>query len=81
MNKKIIKLDNNKEYFLVDELIEENTNYLLLINIDNESDIIIAKKSIENNEEYIIEINDNNELSTLKSKFKQKVDNDKKIYS
>ena len=81
MNKKIIKLDNNKEYFLVDELMNENINYLLLMNIDDESDIIIAKKIIENNEEYIIEIKDDTELSTLKGKFKQIVDNDKKIYA
>ena len=81
MNKKIIKLDNNKEYFLVDELMNENINYLLLMNIDDESDIIIAKKIIENNEEYIIEIKADAELSTLKGKFKQIVDNDKKIYA
>ena len=38
MNKKIIKLENNKEYFEISEINENNITYLLLINVDNEFD-------------------------------------------
>lgn len=81
MNKKIIKLENNKEYFSISELEENGIKYLLLINIDNEEDIKIAKKVSDNNEEYIIEIENDDILIDLKNKFKSLVEEDKKNYA
>ena len=77
MNKKIIKLENNKEYFMISSLNENNIEYLLLINVDNESDIKIAKKIQEGNEEYIVEIDNSEITSDLKNKFKNIIDNEK----
>ena len=48
MNKKILKLENNKEYFSISELTEDGINYLLLMNVDNEYDVKIVKKIQEN---------------------------------
>ncbi|MBQ9023952.1 MAG: hypothetical protein IJ105_01880 [Bacilli bacterium] len=81
MNKKIIKLENNKEYFSISELEENGIKYLLLINIDNEEDIKIVKKVSNNNEEYIIEIENDDILIDLKNKFKSLVEEDKKNYA
>ena len=81
MNKKIIKLENNKEYFEISELEENNIKYLLLINVDNEFDSKIVKKVTIDNEDYIIEIEQGDILLDLKSKFKSLVDKDKNIYS
>lgn len=80
MNKKIIKLENNKEYFQISELIENNEKYVLLMNIDNESDIEIAKKVSEGLEEYIIELEDTAIINDLKNKFKSLIEEDKKNY-
>ena len=80
MNKKIIKLENNKEYFQISELVENNINYLLLMNIDNEEDIKIVKRITEAGENYIIEIEKGDILFDLKNKFKSLVENDKKNY-
>lgn len=80
MNKKVIKLENNKEYFQISELIENNEKYILLMNVDNESDIKIAKKVSEGLEEYIIELEDASIINTLKNKFKSLVEADKKNY-
>ena len=80
MNKKIIKLENNKEYFVISELIENNDNYLLVINVDNESEVKIIKKVSENSENFIIEEVQSDILPSLKNKFKELVDNDKKLY-
>ena len=80
MNKKIIKLENNKEYFQVSELEENSIRYLLLINIDNEEDIKIVKKVSINNEDYIIEIEKGDILTDLKNKFKSVIEEDKKNY-
>lgn len=68
MNKKLIKLENNKEYFQISELEDNGIKYLLLINIDNEADIKIVKKVSDNNEEYIIEIEKGDIINDLKNK-------------
>lgn len=81
MNKKTIKLENNKEYFAINELTENNITYLLLMNIDNESDIVIAKKITDNNEDYVVIVSEKNIINDLKPKFKLLVDSDKNIYS
>ena len=80
MNKKILRLENNKEYFLVNELVDNNIKYLLLMNVDDESDIMIAKKEENGTESYITEVTQEDMLSDLKLKFKSLVDTDKNIY-
>ena len=76
MNKKIMKLENNKEYFQISSIEENNENYLLLINVDNESDIKIVKKS----EDYVVEIESEDELNNLKNKFRKIIEEEKKNY-
>ena len=80
MNRKIIKLENNKEYFQISELNENGNLYLLLINIDNESDIKIVKKVSDVNEDFIVEIEDESIINDLKTKFKSFIEEDKKNY-
>ena len=80
MNKKIIKLENNKEYFQISELDEMSVKYLLLMNIDDESDIKIVKRVSENGVDAIVEVEDSNMLIDLKNKFKILVEEEKKIY-
>ena len=79
MNKKILKLENNKEYFMVSELTEDNINYLLLMNVDNEADVKIVKKVSSNGEDFITDVQ-GDILVSLKQKFKSLVDSDKKLY-
>ena len=79
MNKKIIKLENNKEYFVINELIDNNINYLLIMNVDNETEVKIVKSTISNGEEFITEVQGDT-LNSLKQKFKSMVDEDKKLY-
>lgn len=81
MNKKILKLENNKEYFEISEITENNITYLLLINVDNEFDSKIVKKVTIDGEDYIIEIEQGDILIDLKSKFKSQIEKDKNIYS
>lgn len=77
MNKKIIKLENNKEYFQIGELVDNGITYLLIINVDNEMDIKIVKKVEVNSEDYIIEINQGDILINLKDKFKNIIESEK----
>lgn len=80
MNKKILKLENNKEYFAISAIQDNEINYLLLINVDNEFDSKIVKKVSDGNEDYIIDIDQGDILLELKSKFKEAVDKEKNIY-
>ena len=77
MNKKIIKLENNKEYYMVQSILEEGTTYLLLMNIDNEYDTKIVKKVTIDNEDHIEDVEQQDILLSLKSKFKELVDSEK----
>ena len=79
MNKKILRLENNKEYFMVSTLAEDNINYLLLMNVDDESDVKIVKRISSNGEDFIIDVQ-GDILVSLKQKFKALVDSDKKLY-
>ena len=81
MNKKILKLENNKEYFEIRKINENNITYLLLINVDNEFDSKIVKKVTVDGEDYIIELEQGDILVDLKSKFKSQIEKDKNIYS
>lgn len=79
MNKKVIKLENNKEYFQISELEDNGVKYLLVMNVDNESDVKIVKKISESGEDYILDV-EGDALTDLKNKFKSLVDTDKQIY-
>lgn len=77
MNKKILKLENNKEYFMVQSILEDGINYLLLMNIDDEKDTKIVKKVTIDNEDYILDVEQGDILLSLKTKFKDLVDSEK----
>ena len=80
MNKRILKLENNKEYFMISELNENNINYLLLMNVDNESDVKIVKRISSDQEDYIEDVVQGDLLIGLKQKFKSLVEAEKKSY-
>lgn len=50
---KIITLENNNEYQVVDEIFYNNINYILLSNVSDNKDICIRKIEIENNDEFV----------------------------
>lgn len=78
LKNKIVKLENNKEYFVLETLIDNNINYMLLLNLVDDKEIKIVKMILDNGEEYFIEITDEKELISLKSRFKDILDEQKK---
>lgn len=75
---KIIKLENNKEYFVIETLVDNNIDYLLLLNLVDDKKIKIVKKITENDEDYIVDIIDEKDLSNLKSRFKEILEDEQK---
>lgn len=80
MNKKILKLENNKEYFMISSLVDNGVTYLLLINVDDETDIKICKKVTIENDDSLIDIKQGDILEDLKLRFKDLVNKDKSKY-
>ena len=78
LKNKIVKLENNKEYFVLETLIDNNINYMLLLNLVDDKEIKIVKMILDNGEEYFVEITDDKELTSLKSRFKDILDEQKK---
>lgn len=52
-------LENGIEYTEVDDLIYNNTRYVLLANIDNVKDSCIRKIRVDNDKSYISRLSDN----------------------
>ena len=65
-------LENGVEYTEVDNLIYNNTKYILLSNVKNVKDSCIRKISIENNEEYLCRLDNENEFDTVLNLFVEK---------
>ena len=78
LKNKIVKLENNKEYFVLETLIDNNINYMLLLNLVDDKEIKIVRMILDNGEEYFVEITDDKELTSLKSRFKDILDEQKK---
>ena len=78
LKNKIVKLENNKEYFVLETLIDNNINYMLLLNLVDDKEIKIVKMILDNGEEYFVEIKDDKELTSLKSRFKDILEEQKK---
>ena len=45
LKNKIVKLENNKEYFVLETLMDNNINYMLLLNLVDDKEIKIAFSS------------------------------------
>lgn len=74
---KIIKLENNKEYFVIESINDGDINYILLLNLIDQNEIKISKKIFENGQDYILDVNDLKDISNLKLRFKEQLDKDR----
>lgn len=78
INHTIITLEDNKKYFVLDEINYNEKDYALIINVDNQSDIKIMEKT---SNEDLLEVEDETLVNELKSKFKEEVQNTQKLYA
>lgn len=67
-----IVLENGIEYTEIDDLIYNNTKYILLSNINNVKDSCIRKISIQDNEEYLCRLDNDNEFDMILDMFLEK---------
>ena len=48
LKNKIVKLENNKEYFVLETLIDNNINYMLLLNLVDDKEKIFCNTTVKN---------------------------------
>lgn len=57
--------DSDKEYFIVDESILDNTKYTFFAEVENPKNFCFRKTIIEDGEEYYIGLDDENEFNKV----------------
>lgn len=65
----IIKLDDDKEYVIINKMNLHNINYVFLMTCSKPLEILIGTEKIVNGEVTIDEIKDNDELDYVLSQF------------
>ena len=65
----IIKLNDEKEYMILDKMNLHNINYMYLITINKPTEMLIVTESNNNGEIVLDEIKDNDELDYILSQF------------
>lgn len=67
-----VVLENGIEYTEIDELVHNNTRYVLLSNVKNVKDSCIRKIEVEDDEEYLCRLEDDNEFNVVLDLFIEK---------
>ena len=72
----VIKLDDNKEYIVLNKMNLHNINYVYLVTIEKPTEILIVTEKEENGNLMLEEIKDNDELDYILSQFVLTKEND-----
>ncbi len=72
MNIDVIKLENGKEYGIIDTITHNGSNYLVLSNILDNNDFCIRKVIEKEGREVIVKLNDQNEFEEIMKMFYNK---------
>lgn len=67
-----VVLENGVEYTEIDELVYNNSRYVLLSNIKNVKDSCIRKIEVEDDEEYLCRLENDKEFNEVLSLFIEK---------
>lgn len=81
INRKIITLNNNEKYFVLEELNYNNNEYCLLLNIDNENDMKISQKEVIDEKTILNEISDETLKNELSKQFKESIEKTQSMYA
>ena len=73
---KIVNLNNNKEYIVINKINLHNVKYVFLISNSKPLEIVIGTEKIKNGNIVLEEVKDNEELDYILSKFALTKDED-----
>lgn len=65
----VIKLEDNKEYAIINTLEKNQKKYLLLVEVNNEENVCIRRVLKEDEKEYLVKLDSNEEFEEVLSLF------------
>lgn len=71
----IVKLEDGKEYFIIDEITENNNTYVYLTNVEDSQSFCIRKVLNEGTEQYLVGLSTNEEFDQALLYFAKKHNN------
>ena len=75
----IVKLDDNKEYIVLNKMNLHNINYIYLITTTKPTEMLVVTETNQNGEVILEEIKDNDELDYVLSQFVLNPDDNEEI--
>ena len=69
----LVTLRNNKQYFVLEDLLYKYDTYDLILNVEDEDDIKIVLREVKNGKTVLTEIFDRDLLSILSSMFEERI--------
>lgn len=75
----VVKLDDNKEYMVLNKINLHNISYLYLITITKPAEMLVVTETNKNGEIVLEEIKDNEELDYVLSQFVLNPDDETEI--
>lgn len=72
----VVKLDDNKDYMVLNKIKLHNINYVYLVTIAKPTEMLVATETYQNGEYVLEEIKDNEELDYVLSQFVLNPDED-----
>ena len=69
----LVTLRNNKQYFVLEDLLYKYDTYDLILNVEDEDDIKIVLQEVKNGKTVLTDINDEVLLSELSPLFEERI--------
>ena len=69
----LITLNNNKQYFVLEDIMHDYDTYSLILNVEEEDDIKIVLQTLKNGKTVLEEVEDKELLKTLSSLFEERI--------
>ena len=72
MELNVIKLENDKEYYIIDTITYNEGNYLVLSPVNEDSSLAVRKVIVENGKELVCKLSSEEELVNVLKIFEEK---------
>ena len=69
----LVTLRNNKQYFVLEDLLYKYDTYDLVLNVEDENDIKIVLQEVKNGKTVLTDVNDKTLLSELSPLFEERI--------
>ena len=69
----LVTLRNNKQYFVLEDLLYKYDTYDLVLNVEDENDIKIVLQEVKNGKTVLTDINDKSLLKELSPLFEERI--------